>query len=320
MVLPKPYGDWAALDSNTKIESAVIVKFGLFEVDLAGSTLSRQGIRVKIQEQPFRILAMLLQRNGEIVKREQLCQALWPQGTHVNFEGSLNAALKKLRAALQDDAENPRFIETVPRQGYRFLAPVHQIRSSVNVTSAKPSVTAEGADAVEIHLSMQPEFSAERAAELQKERRKEQSARRWWDITLLTVAILFGSWLFFFIIYPVPHPSVQRMVRITNAGDIDETGGIVSDGSRIFFRERFGERWQLMQTSVEGGNAEAVAAPFANTRLFSISPDHSVFLIGEFTRPDDEMSLWLWPVQGGAPRRLGEVTGRDTPWSPDGSA
>src|ERR1700686_3745635 len=135
MVLPKPYGDWAALDSNTNIESDVIVKFGLFEVDLAGSTLSRQGIRVQIQEQPFRILAMLLQRNGEIGKREQLFQARWPQGTHVNFEGSLNAALKKLRAALQDDAENPRFIETVPRQGYRFLAPVHVINDAAAMVS-----------------------------------------------------------------------------------------------------------------------------------------------------------------------------------------
>ena len=302
-----------------RVQPTVSVRFGLFDVDLVRGIVTRQGTRLKLQDQPFRILTILLQRPGEIVTREELRQALWQDGTHVNFDGSLNAALKKLRSCLQDDAENPRFIETVPRQGYRFLAPVHQIHPPVHITSANPSVTATGTDEVEIHLSMQPEFSAERAAELQKERRKEQSARRWWDITLLTVAILFGSWLFFFIIYPIPHPSVQRMVRITNAGDIDEMGGIVSDGSRIFFRERFGERWHLMQTSVEGGNAEVVAAPFANTRLFAISPDHSEFLIGEFNRPDDEMTLWLWPVQGGAPRRLGEATGRDPAWSPDGN-
>lgn len=301
-----------------EVQHPLSVRFGLFDVDLVHGVISRQGTRLKLQDQPFRILTILLQRPGGIVTREELRQALWREGTHVNFDGSLNAALKKLRSCLQDDAENPRFIETVPRQGYRFLAPVHQVQPRVNVTSATPSVTAIGTDALEVHLSMQPEFSAARAAELQKERRKEQSARRWLDITLLTFAILSGSWLFFFIIYPVPHPSVQRMVRITNVGDIDETGGIVSDGSRIFFRERFGERWQLMQTSVEGGNAEVVTTPFANTRLFAISPDHSVFLIGEFNRPDDEMTLWLWPVQGGAPRRLGEATGRDPAWSPDG--
>src|ERR1700686_5670755 len=92
-------------------------------------------MRVKLQEQPFRILSLLLLQYGEIVSRDQLRQALWPQGTHVNFEGSLNAALKKLRAALQDDAENPRFIETVPRQGYRFLAPVHVINDAAAMVS-----------------------------------------------------------------------------------------------------------------------------------------------------------------------------------------
>src|SRR5271170_2688647 len=110
-----------------KVDSTTIVRFGLFEIDLGRSTLARQGIRLKIQEQPFRILDLLLRQHGEIVTREQLRQALWPEGTHVNFDGSLNAALKKLRSALQDDAENPRFIETVPRQGYRFVAPVHVI-------------------------------------------------------------------------------------------------------------------------------------------------------------------------------------------------
>jgi Tol biopolymer transport system component/DNA-binding winged helix-turn-helix (wHTH) protein len=295
------------------------VRFGLFDVDLIHGILSRQGTRLKLQDQPFRILTMLLQKPGEIVTREELRQALWEEGTHVNFDGSLNAALKKLRSCLQDDAENPRFIETVPRQGYRFLAPVHQIYARANPSEGLVPISEADSDNLEIRLSMQPEFSPEKAAELQRARHRDEQTRKWADIALLTAAILFGSWLLFYIVYPVPYPSVQRMTRITNAGDIDETGGIVSDGSRIFFLERFGGRWHLMQTSVEGGNAEVVAAPFANTRLFAISPDHSEFLIGEFSRPEDEMPLWLWPVQGGAPRRLGEAIGRDPAWSPDGS-
>src|SRR6202051_4912560 len=151
-----------------KVQPTLSVRFGLFDVDLVRGIVTRQGTRLKLQDQPFRILTILLQRPGEIITREELRQALWEEGTHVNFDGSLNAALKKLRSCLQDDAENPRFIETVPRQGYRFLAPVHQIRSRVNVTSAKSAVTATEHAAVEIHLSMQPEFSPERAAELQK--------------------------------------------------------------------------------------------------------------------------------------------------------
>jgi DNA-binding winged helix-turn-helix (wHTH) protein len=302
------------------VDPKVSLRFGLYQVDLLQGVLSRQGVRVKLQEQPFRILALLLQKPGEIVTREDLRQELWPEGTHVNFDGSLNAALKKLRAALQDNAENPRFIETVPRQGYRFLAPVQFVQSSPAVAVLSPndsSVTSD--ETLEVRMHLQPEFSPERAAELSKERRKAELAAKWTDITLLSCAIVFGSWLLFFIVYPVPRPSVERMTRITNAGGIDEWGGIVSDGTRIFFLERDGGHWNLMQTSVEGGNAEKLAAPFENTRIFAISPDHSQFLIGQFTRRDDEMPLWLWPVQGGQPRRMGEAVGHDPAWSPDGS-
>ena len=308
------------MESNIQIDSTAIVRFGLFEVDLARSTLSRQGVRIKIQEQPFRILAMLLQQNGEIVPREQLCQTLWPKGTHVNFAGSLNAALKKLRAALQDDADNPRFIETVPRQGYRFLAPVHVAYGASGAMTAGQLPSLERSESsIELQLRLHPEFFGKGATEADWDRRRAERTQRWFDAMLLTVAILFGSWLLFFIVYPVPRPSVQRMTRITNGGRIDEWGGIVSDGTRIFFLQRNGGHWSLMQTSVEGGNAERMAAPFENTRLFAISPDHSQFIIGQFARHDDEMPLWLWPVQGGEPRRLGQATGHDPVWSPDGT-
>jgi len=293
-------------------------RFGLYEVNLASGVLTRQGTRVKLQDQPFRILSLLLQRPGEIVTREQLRQALWPEGTHVNFDGSLNAALKKLRAALQDDAENPRFIETVPRQGYRFLAPIHVARNPSAET--QPITSTQNDDSsIEVRLRLNPGLSAEAALAAQWDHQRAERAQRWFDTLLLTLAILFGSWLLFYIVYPVPRPSVQRMNRITYGGRIEEWGGIVSDGTRIFFLEREGDHWSLMQTSVQGGNAEKIAAPFRNTRLFAISPDHSQFVIGQFARRQDEMPLWLWPVQGGEPRRLGEATGSDPAWSPDGT-
>jgi len=104
--------------------SVRIFRFGRFETDASRGTLSRGGLRVRLQEQPFRVLIWLLERPGEIVTREELRQQLWPEGTYVDFDGSLNVILKKLRAALDDDSDNPRFIETVPRRGYRFIAPV----------------------------------------------------------------------------------------------------------------------------------------------------------------------------------------------------
>src|SRR6266403_431814 len=174
MVSHKISAEVVALDSNIQIDSAAIVRFGLFEVDLVRSALNRQGIRIKIQEQPFRILAILLQQNGEIVRREDLCQSLWPKGTHVNFEGSLNAALKKLRAALQDDAENPRFIETVPRQGYRFLAPVHVIRGTLGEKASNQLPTGRSGSSVELQLRLHPEFSGEGAVEAYWDRRRAE--------------------------------------------------------------------------------------------------------------------------------------------------
>jgi cholera toxin transcriptional activator len=99
-------------------------KFGTFEVDLRARELRRGGIRVRLQDQPFEILTMMLERPGEVVTREELRERLWPAGTFVDFEHSLNAAVKRLRAALGDDADNPRFVETQHRRGYRFIAPV----------------------------------------------------------------------------------------------------------------------------------------------------------------------------------------------------
>src|SRR5882672_4617656 len=101
-----------------------VVRFGVFEVDLNAGELFKQGIKVRIQQQPFRILALLLERPGEVVTREDLRQAIWPAGTFVEFDVGLDAAIHKLRSALGDSAENPRLVETLPRRGYRFIGPV----------------------------------------------------------------------------------------------------------------------------------------------------------------------------------------------------
>src|SRR5215471_18988447 len=100
--------------------------FGVFEVDLRAAELRKHGVRVKLQEQPFQILSLLLEHPGEVVTREELRGKLWPAHTFVDFDRSLNKAMTKLRAALGDSADSPRYVETIPRHGYRFLAPVYQ--------------------------------------------------------------------------------------------------------------------------------------------------------------------------------------------------
>jgi TolB-like protein/DNA-binding winged helix-turn-helix (wHTH) protein len=97
------------------------IRFGVFELDPRAGELRKKGMKIKLQGQPLEILAMLLQRPGEIVTRDELQKKLWPADTFVDFEQGLNNAMKRLRAALDDDAENPHFIETLPRRGYRFV-------------------------------------------------------------------------------------------------------------------------------------------------------------------------------------------------------
>ena len=105
--------------------SANTIRFGIFEADFRSGELRRNGVRVRLQEQPLQILSLLLQKPGEVVTREELQARLWPADTFVDFDHSLNTAVKRLRDALGDSAENPRFVETLARRGYRFIAPVH---------------------------------------------------------------------------------------------------------------------------------------------------------------------------------------------------
>src|SRR5215471_13151260 len=111
------------------------LRFGVFEADLRTGELSKQGKRLSLQEQPFRLLALLLEKPGELVTRKELQDKLWPQ-TIVDFDHGLNKAISKIREALGDSAENPRFVETVASRGYRFLADVATIREEQPQTVA----------------------------------------------------------------------------------------------------------------------------------------------------------------------------------------
>ena len=104
-------------------QSGKIARFGIFELDLAAGELRRNGAKLRMQEQPFQVLALLLERAGDVVTREELRQKLWPADTFVDFDHGLNTAVNKLRETLGDSASNPRYIETLARRGYRFIAP-----------------------------------------------------------------------------------------------------------------------------------------------------------------------------------------------------
>ncbi|HEX6805042.1 MAG TPA: winged helix-turn-helix domain-containing protein [Terriglobales bacterium] len=127
--------------------SSSIVRFATFEVDLERGELRKNGLKIRLQDQPFQVLALLLKYPGEVVTREELRDSVWPQDTFVDFDHALNTAVKKIRAALGDDADNPRFLETVPRRGYRFIAPLERETATapepVLISPAPPAPRAE---------------------------------------------------------------------------------------------------------------------------------------------------------------------------------
>src|SRR5882757_3442314 len=116
-----------------------MVFFEAFQVDLRAGELRREGRRVRLQEQPFRVLFLLLERAGEVVTREELREKLWPADTFVDFDHGLNSAVARLREALRDSAEKPRFIETISKRGYRFIAPLQTAAPVVAGSSISPA-------------------------------------------------------------------------------------------------------------------------------------------------------------------------------------
>lgn len=106
-----------------------VARFGVFELDLSAGELRKSGVKLRLQGQPFQVLALLLERAGDVVTREELQQKLWPSDTFVDFDHSLNTAINKVREALGDSASSPRYVETLARRGYRFIAPVQAAQS-----------------------------------------------------------------------------------------------------------------------------------------------------------------------------------------------
>src|ERR1700690_1681553 len=120
--------------------SPAVIRFEVFEVSLQTAELRKSGLKVKLQEQPFRVLAMLLERPGEMVTREEMRRKLWPADTFVDFDHGLNSAVARLREGLGDSADKPRYIETIVKRGYRFIAPFTRPIPVPPVTGSAPAV------------------------------------------------------------------------------------------------------------------------------------------------------------------------------------
>jgi Tol biopolymer transport system component/DNA-binding winged helix-turn-helix (wHTH) protein len=277
-----------------------IVQFGLFELDLDARELRKSGVKIKLQEQPFQILALLLEQPGVIVTREDLQKKLWPDNTFVDFDLSLNSAVKKLRQALNDDSENPRFIETLYRRGYRFIASVNGVSSAHQIRLETKELDPE-APAKPVPLPDGPPPSTRRRGLLYGGAISL--------LVLLAAAVVYR-------LISSPPPRVLGFTQVTHDGRTK--GDIFSDGERLYFDELQGDHFVVGQVSVAGGETSILPTPFANVVIRGITPDASALVVNSFQGTSKDLEAWSVPLPSGPPRRLGDLFDGSVDWSPDG--
>jgi Tol biopolymer transport system component/DNA-binding winged helix-turn-helix (wHTH) protein len=290
-----------------------MLKFGPYIVDLAAGEVRKNGSRIRVQEKPLRVLTLLAERQGELVTREELKNRLWPQETFVDFEAGLNTAVSKLRDALSDRADKPRYIETIPRRGYRFLTSVEVVGSRENVADSPAAVLPPRESAPAGENGSAP-VAAPSAEDQIEQIRSAHSA--WLRGTIAAAALLLVATVWW--LTPLPDPRITDIFSVTQSGLLDYVVRPATDGVRIFYVQRAGDHYDLMQTPVNGGAAQKVDAPFPNTLVWDVSPDRSKYLITSIARRGEPAPLWSWPAIGGPPSKIGDVVSGSATFSPDG--
>jgi DNA-binding winged helix-turn-helix (wHTH) protein/Tol biopolymer transport system component len=266
------------------------IRFGDFELDLQTGVLRKNGTRIRCQEQPLQVLAALAERPGELVTREELRRRVWPQDTFVDFDHALNTAIKKIRAALNDDADSPRYIETVPRRGYRFMAQVEQ--ELTTPPALAPPVRAKHHGLLAIA-----------------------------GIAIIALVILAFTWRL--APWHGDASTSSQFQRLTF--DLPELGAarFTPDGASVVYSAGFYPHKPNIY-------AQRVGAPgpqqlgITSSRLLAVSPQAELAVLGEgsdsqpsMTDSDMSGTLARVPLNGGAPRELlAKVEAAD--WSPGG--
>ena len=297
-----------------------VIRFGAYELDPVHGTLRKAGISVKMHPQPLRVLLLLVERPGQIVTREQIRQWLWGDNTFVDFEGGINFCVKEIRAALGDDPERPRYIETIPRRGYRFIAPACLVARATESQESRADlrIVSEGGTApLEGSANLTPQVGA---SPFQISRTKNNVVTDRLLIALASCAVLA---LVAALARPVvPLPRLTRVRQITHIGTVIWNENLLVNGSRIYFASRENGENQIRYVSLDDGAISSVEKPFAKIAgLHDIAPSGSELLISELDKglpPIWHRILWRLPVPAGTPRRVGSVFADDAVWSPDG--
>ena len=279
------------------------VRFANYELDTRAGELRADNQTVHLQQQPLQILMMLLDRAGEVVTREELHDCLWPGSVAGDLEDNLNHAVRRLREALGDSADHPKFIETLPRRGYRFIAPINGAREK----NAAAETISEDLNHVATETSRTVETLQTSATDPKSE--VERVSRIWkqWLITavaaglIFCAALAFGIWL---VLPATKQPHIVRSTQLTNGGT--KKCCLVTDGPRLYFSDDA----PIKYIPVAGGDAITVPTPWVHSFswyfIVDLSPDHDKLLF-TLAKTPGACSLWVVPVTGLSPRELTDL-------------
>jgi DNA-binding winged helix-turn-helix (wHTH) protein/Tol biopolymer transport system component len=286
-----------------------IVTFGIFQVDVLQRVLLKHGSKIKIQDLPFQLLMVLLETPGELVTREELRRRLWPADMFVCFDDGLNVAMQKLRGALGDNAEAPRYIETVPRQGYRFVAHVTGgealgLRASAHTISIVRERNGESLPA-----------RGRKPASAESAQRNGVLGRRWLLVAGCALLIAGSAGLFVLWRNGSRPPQVRSVIPLTQDGE-PKWGRLVTDGSRVYFNEGNPGNWKIAEVSAEGGRTAQITTPISDLSVAGMNASGSELLA--FRGEGPSVALWAVPLPAGEPRRLQGIEAFDASMFPDG--
>ena len=286
------------------------LQFGDFTLDQAGYRLHRGDRLLRLEKLPMELLILLVERHGELVSREEIVKRLWGEDVFLDVDQSINTAVRKVRMALRDDPQKPRFVETVVGKGYRFAAPVISSNGDSN-SQAQPLPSPAPA------ASGDPVLQQNVAVIVSDANVSQRPRSRWARVAATIVVVALATLLIAWWRTPPRIPVIESVTQLTNDGE-PKLGTVVSDGARIYFNEGQTRSWKIAQVSVKGGPTTALATSLVDPRLIALAPDGSALLaaVGGMDAPVGR--LWSIPLPAGEPRPLDRMEAQAADFLPDG--
>ena len=292
-----------------------LYEFGAFHLDTEERLLLRDSEVVPLTPKAFEVLLALVKQPGHLLEKEELLKTVWPDS--FVEENNLADNISKLRKVLGEGENGHKFIETIPKRGYRFVAEVRELESTAPTVTPLPVASiltvVNGTVASEQVATVLP-ISA-RSAKNASLRDRSNTRRVLLVCGFLIIAAVAPLYLSLKSRWQMP--SVTRYSQITSDGRL-KRDAVVTDGSRVYFSEQLGGQIVLAQVSSASGETVPFQSQLSNANLLAISPDRSRLLIGRFEGSAPECPLWIVPVTGGTPYRLGDVLAHAATWTGEG--